>query len=84
MISTGEGLFLLKLIEARPARLKSFEAVRDQIAYELQRQRRATAEQLLYAHLRTHHSVQIQQQLPTGLPSASPAVAAHPPRFPSP
>lgn len=80
----AEGVFLLKLIETRPARVKPFEAVRDQVAYELQRHRRAAAEQLLYAGLRTHHPVQTNVQRLAALSPASPPVATHPPHLPGP
>lgn len=82
VISNAEGVFLLKLIETRPARVKPFEAVRDQVAYELLRHRRAVAQQRLYAGLRAHHPVQTDPQRLAALSLASPPVAASPPRLP--
>lgn len=82
VVSTAEGVFLLKLIAARPARRKPLEAVREQVLYDLQRERRADAEQLLYARLRAMHGVQTNLQCLAELPHPGPAVAAHPPQLP--
>lgn len=82
LLSTAEGTFLLKLIEARPARRKPLAAVREQVAHDLQRSRQATAEQLLYARLRAQHGVQTNLQRLAELSPSVQAVAAHPPQLP--
>lgn len=82
VVSTAEGVFLLKLIAARPARRKPLEVVREQVLYELQRERRAAAEQNLYARLRAEHAVETHLQCLAELPHPGPAVAAHPPQLP--
>lgn len=82
-VNTTEGVFLLKLIEMRPARAKPLEAVREQIAYELQRRRRAAAEQQIYDRLGAIHPVQTNPQRLAELSDPHPELAARPPRLPS-
>ena len=81
-VATAEGLHLLKLMESRPEQPKPYEAVRDAIAFTLQRHKRQSAEQQRFAQLRSRHPISRNPERLAEIESEPPPVAVRPPRLP--
>ena len=81
-VATAEGLHLLKLMESRPEQPKPYEAVRDAIAFTLQRHKRQAAEQQRFAQLRSRHPISRNPERLAEIAPEPPPVAARPPRLP--
>ncbi|MBX3745558.1 MAG: peptidyl-prolyl cis-trans isomerase [Verrucomicrobiae bacterium] len=85
ILPTSEGVFLVQILERRPARTLPLEDVRERVRRDLLAARAAAAETALLARLNALHPAAINAPALADLAPAVPsALAARPPRLPSP
>jgi parvulin-like peptidyl-prolyl isomerase len=82
VVATRRGLYLARLIELRAASIRPLDEVRNQIAYELDRQKHARGEQEYFDKLKAGLNIQINQSVLESIKPAQSSVGGQPPQLP--